>query len=100
MSGGNQPDGWTDKEVNMNRAHNAKGTIKEIAAILSSIADGALLNPFSSEHARELTIMKLGVERARSHYDLTAAAVRGSYFCKAYGDTYTAGLVVDLMEGR
>jgi len=84
----------------MSKQHNAKGTIKEIAETLANIADGALLNPFSSEHARELIIMKLGVERARSHYDLTAAAVRGSYFCKAYGDTYTAGLVVDLMEGR
>jgi hypothetical protein len=81
----------------MSRAHNAKGTIKEIAAIISSIADGALLNPHSSEHARELVIMKLGVERARSHYDLTAAAVRGSYWCAKYDDMTTADLIVDLM---
>ena len=81
----------------MSRAHNANGTIKEIAAILSSIADGALLNPHSSEHARELTIMKLGVERARSHYDLTAAAVRGSYWCAKYDDMTTADLIVEVM---
>lgn len=81
----------------MTRAHNAKGTIKEIATILSSIADGALLSPHSSEHARELIIMKMGAERARSHYELTAAAVRGSYFCKAYGDITTADLIVDMM---
>jgi len=84
----------------MAKAHNAKGTIKEIAAIISSIADGALLNPHSSEHARELIIMKLGVERARSHYDLAMAAVRGSYWCAKYDDTTTADLIVDLMGGR
>lgn len=81
----------------MTRAHNAKGTIKEIAAIISSIADGALLNPHSSEHARELTIMKIGVERARSHYDLALAAVRGSYWCAKYDDMDTADLINDLM---
>jgi len=84
----------------MSRAHSAKGTIREIAGILSSIADGALLSPHSSEHARELIIMKMDAERARSHYALASAAVRGSYFCKAYGDTLTASLIVDLMEGR
>ena len=84
----------------MSKAHSAKGTIKEISAILSSIADGALLNPHSSEHARELIIMKLGVERARSHYDPAMAAVRGSYWCAKYDDTTTADLIIDVMEGR
>jgi hypothetical protein len=41
--------------------------------------------------------MKLGVERARSHYDLTAAAVRGSYWCAKYDDMTTADLIVDVM---
>jgi hypothetical protein len=84
----------------MNRAHSAQGTVREIAATLSSIADGALLNPFCSEHARELTILKLDAERARTHYALASAAVRAAYYCKAYDDIETADIIVNLMEGR
>jgi hypothetical protein len=84
----------------MSRAHNAKGTVREIAGILSSIADGAMMQPLSVDHATTAICMKLAVSRARSHYDLAAAAVRGSYWFAKQGDTYTADLIVDVMEGR
>jgi hypothetical protein len=83
----------------MAKAHNAQGTVKELAEIIGNICDGALMEPVNVEQASAALATKTAAKRARSHYDLAAAAVRGSYWLAKYGDKNSADAINNLMMG-
>jgi hypothetical protein len=105
MSGRTQPLGWTDKEVKMNKGnsnfwHNAKGTIREVSATLSSIADGVMLEPASRDHHAAALLLKHRAWNARTHKDLAMAAVTAAFQFKQVGDLDAENAIVAVMAAR
>jgi hypothetical protein len=102
MSGRTQPLGWTDKEDEMkaNNWHSAQGTVKELASILTSIADGVMLDPVSRDHHGAALVLQHRASNARTHKDIALAAVSAAFCFKQVGDFDTEGSILALMEGR
>ena len=84
----------------MSRAHNAQGTIREIAGILSSIADGVMLEPATRDHHAAAFILQHRVMKARTHAQITLAAVSAVHCFKQVGDVDTESAIIAVMEGR
>ena len=84
----------------MSKAHNATGTIKQVAAMISAIADGALMEPINADHANTAYTMKHRANKARTHEELAIAAVFGSFYFKQYGDLNSAEAIMAVMEGK
>ena len=100
MSGKTAPCGATGKEETMSKHHNAKGTIREIAGILSSIADGVMLEPATRDHHAAALILQDRVMKARTHAQITLAAVSAVNCFKQVGDVETESAIIAVMEGR
>jgi hypothetical protein len=82
------------------KAHNATGTVKQLAEIIGNILDGALMNPANVDQVSVAIATKHDLRRARTHTDIAMAAVRCSYFLAKHGDRETADSIIGLMEGR
>jgi hypothetical protein len=84
----------------MSKAHSSKGTIKEIAGILSSIADGVMLEPATRDHHAAAFILQHRVMKARTHAQITLAAVSAVNCFKQVGDVDTESAIIAVMGGR
>ena len=88
------------EEQKMTKAHSAQGTVKQLTAILSSMADGILMNPANEDQARAAIVLKHRAFQARTHHDVALAAVSASYCLKKAGDLDGHNNIMDLFEGR
>lgn len=84
----------------MSKAHNATGTIKQVSAMISAIADGALMEPFNADHANTAYTMKHRANKARTHEELAIAAGFGVFYFKKYGDLTSAEAIMAVMGGK
>jgi hypothetical protein len=79
--------------------HNAEGTVKQLAGILSAIADGVMLDPIDRDHHGAALVLQYRVEKARTHKDIALAAVSAVFCFKQVGDVDTERRITALMEG-
>ena len=84
----------------MNRAHSAKGTVRDVAGILASIADGVMLEPASRDHHAAAFILQHRVMKARTHAQIMLAAVSAVHCFKQVGDVDAERAIIAVMEGR